>query len=120
MPRDKGDAAFLLDMLEAATTVSEYIVGKSREDYRRDQMLRDAVERRVSIIGEAARGVSKAFRDAHSEIPWQPIMRTRNIIVHDYDDVNPEVLWRIATVHVPELIRLLTPLIPPLPPEANG
>jgi uncharacterized protein with HEPN domain len=117
MPPKKADPACLLDMLTAAEAVARYSTGKVREDLDRDEMFRDAIERRLEIIGEAARGVSDSFQTAHPEIAWKKIMATRHIIAHDYDAVNYDILWRIITVHVPELIDLLRPLIPPLPPD---
>jgi uncharacterized protein with HEPN domain len=117
MSRDKGDAAFLLDMLTSAEAVVRYVAGKTHENYSQEEMLRDAVERRIEIIGEAARSVSKLFRDAHPEIPWKPIMATRHILAHDYDAVDDDIVWRVATIHVPELVRLLSSLIPPIPPD---
>ena len=57
-PEDR-DAAYLLDMLEAARKVVRYLTGKTRDDYFTDSLLRDAVERNVEIVGQAARRNSK-------------------------------------------------------------
>ena len=104
-------------MLTAAEAVARYSAGKARGDLDRDEILRDAIERRLEIIGEAARGVSDSFQNAHPEIAWTKIMATRHILAHDYDAVNYDILWRFITVHVPELVCLLKPLIPPIPPD---
>ncbi len=117
MPRDRGDPALLHDMLQAAQAVSRYLAGKTREDFLREEVLRSAVERKLEIIGEAARKISGAFQDANHRIPWQKIAATRHALAHDYDDVNEEIVWRIATVYVPELIEMLRPLIPAPPPD---
>ena len=50
-------------MLQAAEGVLRHTAGKTRADYERDELLRDAVERKIEIVGEAARRVTKAFRD---------------------------------------------------------
>jgi len=68
MQPDQRDAGYLWDMLDAARAVSEFVAGRSLEDYLADRMLRGAVERHVEIIGEAARNVSQALRDAHAEM----------------------------------------------------
>jgi uncharacterized protein with HEPN domain len=117
MPPEKSDSAYLLDMLTAAEAVSRYAAGKVREDLDRDEILRDAIERRLEIIGEAARGVSDSFQDAHPQIPWTKITATRHILAHDYDAINYDILWRIITIHVPELVGMLKPLIPPIPSD---
>ena len=117
MRREKGDAALLLDMLVSGRAVMSYMQGKSISDYLAEPMLQDAVERRVEIIGEAARRLSDGFREKHPEIPWRPIISTRHILSHEYDVINDETIWRVATIHVPALVDLLKPLIPPIPPD---
>lgn len=44
-------------------------------------------------------------------------MGTRHILAHDYDVVNDDIVWRIATIYVPELLGQLAPLLPPPPPD---
>ena len=100
-------------MLDAGEAVVQYVAGKSREDYASNRILQDAVERRVEIFGEAARRIAQETRDAHPEIPWRKIMGTRHILAHDYGDVNQDVLWRIATEHIPEALIQLLRLLPP-------
>jgi uncharacterized protein with HEPN domain len=76
-------------------------------------LLRDAVERKVEIFGEAARRISRATQKAHPEIPWRKIMATRHILAHEYGDVNLNVMWRIATQHIPEALVRLRQILPP-------
>lgn len=119
MRRDKGDPAILRDMLDAAEAVIRYIAGKDRASFDIDRMLRDAVERRIEIIGEAARRISDPFQKSHPEIPWRKIMGTRHVLAHDYDEVNPDIVWRIATVYLPELAVQLRGVIPSPPPNPD-
>ncbi len=86
MRPDERDAAYLLDMLQAASKVARYVQGKRYEDFQRDELLRDAVERNVEIIGEAARRISEAFRNVHPEIPWRKMIAQRNVLIHEYED----------------------------------
>jgi uncharacterized protein with HEPN domain len=116
MPRDRSDDAALFDMLQAAQGVLRHATGKTRDDYEREELLRDAVERKIEIVGEAARRLSKGFREQHPQVPWRVIMATCHILAHDYDEVDNDIVWRIVTDHIPPLIEQLTPLIPPQPP----
>jgi uncharacterized protein with HEPN domain len=120
MPRNRddplADAAWLLDMLNAARAVQEFVTGKSFADYEASLLLRSAVERQVEIIGEAVRAISEVFKQAHPEIPWRPIMAQRHRLAHEYGDIDNSLIWTVATVHVPALIAQLEPLIPPAPP----
>lgn len=119
MPPEKGDAAYLWDMLDAARAIRDFTAGRTFHDYLGDQMLRRAVERSVEIIGEAAGRVSEALQGAHPEIPWRRVIAQRHVIAHEYGEIEDELIWRVATRHVPELIEALEPLVPP-EPEAGG
>ncbi len=120
MPRDRNepgeDAAWLLDMLTAAQAVQSFVAGRTFEQYTVDLLFRSAVERQVEIIGEAARGLSEAFKDAHPEIPWRPIMAQRHRLAHEYGEIDDALIWNVATVHVPRLIEQIEPLTP-RPPD---
>ncbi len=119
MATECDDNASLWDMLTAARAVESFVKGRSFEDYANDLMLRSAVERQVEIIGEAARRVSTEFQEAHPDIPWRPIQAQRHVLAHEYGEIKHDRIWRVATVHIPELIRLLEPLVPP-PPDEDG
>ena len=80
-------------------------------------MLRGAVERHIEIIGEAANRVSRGFRAAHPEIPWRQIIAQRNVLTHEYGDIDDALIWRVVTTRIPELMSQLERLMPPLPPE---
>src|SRR5437016_617142 len=116
MPIDIKDAARLNDIVKAAAAIAAFIQGRTEDQYDDDLMLRSAVERQVEIIGEATRAISDSFKKAHPEIPWKKIVSTRHILAHDYGMIKNDILWRIATVHVRELLEEVLPLVPP-PPE---
>lgn len=103
MRPDEGDAAYLHDMLDACGRVERFVAGKELDDYRGDDMLRSAVERQIEIIGEAARRVSEACRNRHPDVAWRAIVAQRNILAHEYGEVEDDLVWRVATVHVPVL-----------------
>jgi uncharacterized protein with HEPN domain len=112
MPPDEHDAGYLLDMLEQARGVTRAVKDRTLEDYLGDEDLRLLIERRIEIIGEAARRVSPAFQEAHPEIPWRKIVGQRNVLAHDYGEIEDEIIWHVATISIPELITLLGPLVP--------
>jgi uncharacterized protein with HEPN domain len=119
MQPEKRDAGYLWDMLDAARSAQEFTTGATYHQYSEDKKLRLAVERAVEIIGEAATKVSKKFREDHTEIPWQMIINQRHVIVHEYGELEDELIWKVATVFTPDLIAKLEKLIPPLPPETK-
>jgi uncharacterized protein with HEPN domain len=112
--------AYLWDMLEAARAIADFIQDLTVNEFlgsgRDKEITRLAVERKLEILGEAARKVSSRFRDEHPEIPWKEIVGLRNVITHEYGKVNYTVIYRIARERIPQLITLLKPLIPAHPP----
>jgi len=115
MPPDDHDAGYLLDMLEHARGITRAVSGLKFEDYAADENLRLAVERRIEILGEAARRISDDFRGAHPEIPWGKIIGQRNILAHEYGEIDDRLVWQVAVTHVPALVGLIEPLVPPRP-----
>jgi uncharacterized protein with HEPN domain len=119
MRREQDDLSLLWDMLDAAQKIQQFVAGKSFHDYSQDEVLQSAVERKLEIIGEAARNVSEKFQQEHREIPWRGIISQRHFLAHEYGEVRQEKLWRVATVRIPELIALLGPLLPPPSPAGT-
>jgi uncharacterized protein with HEPN domain len=50
----------------------------------------------------------------HPEIPWGRIIAQRNVLAHEYGEIEDEIVWAVATVSIPDLIFLLEPLVPPI------
>ncbi len=65
----------------------------SREQFIADQRTQDAVVRRFEIIGEAARHLSPTTLKALPDVPWNLMVGMRNLLVHDYDDVDSKRVW---------------------------
>jgi len=116
MPLEEHDAGYLWDMLEAARGVAASLKDLTLEQYQADENLRLATERRIEIIGEAAGRVSQAVRETNAEIPWRQIIAQRHILAHEYGEIDNELIWAVATTHVPQLITMLENMVPPAPP----
>ena len=67
----------------------------------------------VQVLGEAVRHVSPAFQSAHPEIPWHEILGMRNRIVHDYMNVDEDIIWEVVQQDLPPLVEVLKNIIPP-------
>jgi uncharacterized protein with HEPN domain len=107
------DDAYMLDMLLAARKVQNFTHNVGWEQFRDDDLLENAVMHQIQIIGEAARKVSPEYRDSHPEIPWQAIIGMRNRLVHEYFDIIPERVWEVVENSIPQVIRMIEPLVPP-------
>jgi uncharacterized protein with HEPN domain len=117
MRPDLRDSGYLWDMLESARQVLQFTQGSSFADYLRNRMVQLAVERSIQIIGEAANRVSLEYRAAHPEIPWRRIIAQRNVLVHEYAEIEDRLVWDLIQDHLPELVKQLEALVPAPPGE---
>lgn len=98
----QDDHRRLQDILECAHEIQEYLDGINEMDFVLDRMRQRAVERLLTIIGEAAKNLSGDTRQKIRQ-PWREIIRLRDKGVHHYDSLTPATLYRIATESVPDL-----------------
>lgn len=94
----------LWHMLDHASEAIEMAGGRRREDLDKDRMLNLSLVRLVEIVGEAATHVSQTNRSRFSNIPWPQIVGLRNRLIHGYDQVDFEVLWKIIQEDLPPLV----------------
>ena len=113
LPEEK-DAAYLWDMLQAANEVQFMLEEYDLPAFLADRVLLRAIERCVEILGESAGRVSTSYRIEHAEIPWREIIGQRNILAHEYGQIDHELLYKTATEDIPELIPTIKKLLPPL------
>lgn len=114
MQPEERDAAYLWDMLQAAKEAKEMTIGHDLASFLGNRMLLRATERNVEIIGEAARRVSANFTAAHPEVPWRQIIGQRNILAHEYGQIDYELLFETVIKDIPALAAQLETLLPPL------
>lgn len=73
------------------------------EQFVKDKRTYYAVMKNVEVVGEAAYMLTKAFKKAHVEIPWNVVQGMRHVIVHDYANITSETLYDTAVNNIPEL-----------------
>lgn len=112
MQRNERDAAYLWDMLQASQDILAIMQGVSLASFQESKQTRLAVERAFEIMGEAARRVSPELQAQNPDIPWRAIVGQRNVLAHEYADVDVALVWRTAVEEVPKLISQLKSLLP--------
>ena len=98
--RDKGR---LQDIIEYSKNVTMLIDGYSFESLVSDKRTYYSVMKNVEIVGEAAYMLTKAFKETHPETPWTVVQGMRHVLVHDYANIVPRILWGTATNDIPVL-----------------
>jgi uncharacterized protein with HEPN domain len=114
------DAATLIDIVQAARRIERYADGRNRADLESDPMLRAAVLYEILLIGEAVKRLSEGFRTGNAAVPWSQIARMRDRLIHGYDRIDHETVWKVITGSIPELIAALEPLVPREPADQPG
>lgn len=84
------DQEALVDIIEAIKLIFHYSKGINANTLAINIEKQDAILRRITIISEATKRLSKDFRNQHPSIPWKEISEMRDVITHDYDEVDIE------------------------------
>lgn len=93
----------LLDIVDAIDRIASYVEEMNYEAFLADRKTQDAVTRNIEIIGEAARSLPTDFKECHADVPWDEIVGMRNVIVHEYFGILPDVVWDVIETELPVL-----------------
>lgn len=99
----KEDHFYLEHILQSVNRIIKYTKELSEKDFDTDDMAQDAVIRQLEIIGEATKRLSKEFRESNPSIPWKDMAGMRDILIHDYLNVDLNIVWKTAKEYIPPL-----------------
>ena len=104
MPR-RSREAYLWDIADSCKAILEFTKDSSISDFEENRMLRRAVERELSVVGEAVSQSTRHFPNLEESIgPARQIVGFRNRIVHEYAEVDTDIVWAIVQNEVPRLL----------------
>lgn len=106
------DDEILLDLARASQLILEFTAGMDKYAFSLDPKTQSSVLYQIVILGEAVNRLSQSFIDSHSEIPFNKIRGTRNRVIHEYDDIDLDILWDAIEQKIPDLLAVITPLLP--------
>ncbi len=106
----KDDRVYIEHILQSINRIQNYISGKDQESFAIDQLTQDAVVRQLEILGEATKRISKELRRKNPLIPWADMAGMRDILIHDYIDVDTDIVWKTASESINSLKDLLNNL----------
>ncbi|HEY4495798.1 MAG TPA: DUF86 domain-containing protein [Candidatus Paceibacterota bacterium] len=110
----KRDEIYLKHILDAVHSIEQYL--DSIESYtqfldKENKVIRDAVVRQLEIIGEAAKNLSKKITEEKSVLPWKEIAGMRDKLVHEYFEVDLEIVWSTIKEDLPPLKNFIEKLL---------
>lgn len=100
--KNRNADLYITDILNSLANIEKYIMGMSLSEFRKNQMVQDAVIRNFEIIGESVKRISEEFKKKYPEIPWRSAGAMRDVLIHDYPNIVPDVVWKTATEDLPK------------------
>ena len=91
-------------ILEAIERIERYAI-RGEVAFRRDELIQTWMIQNIQVIGEAARALSPELQDRHRDVPWTDIIGMRHVLVHDYFDIDLDIVWRVVERDIPHLKR---------------
>ena len=97
----RQDNQLLLDIIESIDFILNYIEGMKKNEFIKNELLRNALLYKLVVIGEATNKISVKLKKVYSDIPWRDIISFRNFIIHEYFGVNLDVIWNSIVDDLP-------------------
>ena len=99
----KSNIVYIEDIREALDKIEKYTDGISFEEFKTNEMCHDAVIRQLMIIGEASNRIDRDYLTSYPEFPLKQAIEMRNFLIHNYDDVDLEIVWKTIKESLPQL-----------------
>jgi uncharacterized protein with HEPN domain len=101
MLRDKHT---LMDISTAIQQILKYAQNVEKDKLQQDDEKQAAILYRLIIIGEATKRLSNDFREQFSTIPWRQMAGLRDVVIHDYDELDFDILWNVIHINLPDIL----------------
>jgi uncharacterized protein with HEPN domain len=92
----------LQDIIDAIAAINRYAMG-GKDIFEQDELIQVWIAHHLQIIGEAVNALPADLLDRYPEIPWARIVGFRNIVVHEYFQLDLNILWAIVQHGLPPL-----------------
>jgi len=102
MPGD--DSIRFKHMLDASKEAIKLSAGKTRRAIEKERLLNLGLVRLIEIVGEAAGRVSAEGQSKYRNVPWTQIIGMRNRLIHGYDNIDFDILFKTITEDLPPLV----------------
>lgn len=104
---------YLEDMLHSIEKIDLYMrdIQSSKEVFNKSTQVQDAVVRRLEIIGEATKRLHEDFKEEYDQIPWRLMSGLRDVLIHEYDQIDLEQIWEVIQKDLPLLKNQLQEIV---------
>jgi len=105
-----SDHRYVQHIFDCITTI-EAFTENGYAEFAQSVMAQNAVMYQFMIMGEATKRISQETHDSYSSIPWRPMARFRDVLIHGYSNINIEEVWRTVENDLPSLKRSIHNLL---------
>lgn len=98
----RDDREKLQDILEAIERIDRYAV-QGRQAFEQNELIQTWFTQNLQIIGEASRSLSSTIKDQYPAIPWTNMIGMRNILTHNYFEIDLDIVWAVVEQELPSL-----------------
>lgn len=105
------------DVLEAIADIRDFLGDLDFAGYQRDRLTKAAVERRLQVVTEVARRLGPQAELLCPRQDWRRIRDFGNVLRHDYDEIDDQIVWDALIQRLPELEQAVREALSRLPPE---
>ncbi len=103
----KDDSIYLEHIENSLNKIITYSSDINREAFLENTQLQDACIRQIEIMGEATKRISDTFKEKHPEVPWKDMAGIRDKLIHDYIDVDLNIVYQTVAVDIPNLLPVI-------------
>jgi uncharacterized protein with HEPN domain len=104
----KNDSAYIDHILDSIRKINEFSKGINLKEFKKNELVQDAIIRNIEIIGEASKKISSDTKQKYTEIPWKDIAGMRDKLIHDYLGVDLDVVWKTIKKDISDLDALIS------------
>ena len=91
-----------LDMMEAIQRIDKY-AGRGRQAFVADELIQTYIVHNLQILGEAAAKIPTEQQRKYPELPWPKMVGMRNVLVHNYFNIDLDIVWQVVEIELPAL-----------------
>lgn len=102
----KDNKLYLIHIQDCLSRINDY-TKNGRDDFMENRLLQDAVLRNLEVMGESTKKLPEGWKLSEPDVKWGKIAGFRNVLAHDYLEVDLDVVWDIIENYLPDLQRAI-------------
>jgi uncharacterized protein with HEPN domain len=106
----KSQRAYVQHVIESIGRIAEDSA-PGRDAVFASRTLQDAIVRNLQVLCESAQRIEEPYKERHPEIDWASIAGMRNVLVHDYFEVDFETVWDVVARDLPPLEKAMRAIL---------